>query len=412
MTRVLITGATSGLGLELAKRFHAQGAELVLVGRKPIEELPELFCEDNYCQADLASPEAATQVQEFIAEHDMHALDVVIHNAAVGYYGDVRDQPQDSIKHLLEVNLHAPLALTYVLLEPLKAAGGRLVFISSIAADMPAPDYAVYSASKAALDGLARNLSVEFQGAFRVQVIHPGATRTEMHHKSGVPEGHFDISRFAAPEHVATEIIRAIYEDRFDVTIGRGNRILRFLGRHLGGLLEAIMRWRKRQKAKRHPNQLDPDTAVAETPEPLTQAAMRVAHDSTDNKHEQALDVTPASTEQDEQDNNQDKRGSSDNRAGNRADHAEANQAETNHAEANHVEANHVEANHVEANHVEANHVEANHVDKSDDTQVGNTQVSAENPTTENTANAKTAEVKNTQNHKKQNREEGVKEPS
>jgi short-subunit dehydrogenase len=304
MTRVLITGATSGLGLALAKNFHAQGADLVLVGRTPLSELPTFFHVGNYCQADLAQPEAVVQVRDFIAQHDIHNLDVVIHNAAVGYYGDVRAQSDDNIKTLLEVNLHAPLALTHGLLEPLKAAHGRLVFISSLAADMPAPDYAVYSASKAALDGLARNLSVEFQGAFRVQVIHPGATRTAMHRKSGVPEGHFDISRFAAPENVATEIIRAIHEDRFDVTIGRGNRILRFLGRHFGGVLETIMRWRKRRQAKHQPHQSDPDTAVAETPEPLTQAAMRVAHNTTNDAHEQALDVTPASAENKAQDDN------------------------------------------------------------------------------------------------------------
>jgi short-subunit dehydrogenase len=396
MTRVLITGATSGLGLELAKNFHAHGADLVLVGRKSLSELPELFNANNYCQADLASLEATVHVQDFMTEHHIHALDVVIHNAGIGYYGDVRDQSIDNIKALLEVNLHTPLAISHALLEPLKAAQGRLVFISSIAVDMPTPDYAVYSASKAALDGLARNLSVEFQGAFRVQVIHPGAIRTGMHHKSGLPK-HVDTRHFADPEHVAQEIVNVIYEDRFDVTIGRSNRILRFLGRHFGVLLEAIMRWRKRRQAKRHPNQPNPDTAVTETPEPLIQAAMRVAYDTTGSKHEQALDVTPASTEQDEQDNeqdnnnqdnnNQDKRDSSANRDGNRTNQAEANRAE-------------------------ANRAEASRADESDDTQAEDTGASAENPTAKNTADAETAEVQNTQNHKKQNREEGVKEPS
>lgn len=293
MARVLITGATSGLGLELAKGFHAQGADLVLVGRKPLTELaatmPELFHADNYCQADLAQPAAALQVCDFIAQHDIHRLDVVIHNAGVGYYGDVREQSTDSIKTLLEVNLHAPLALTHGLLEPLKAAQGRLVFISSIAADIPTPDYAVYSASKAALDGLARNLSVEFQGFPRVQVIHPGATLTAIHHKSGVPQN-VDTRHFADPEHVAQEIIRAIYEDRFDVTIGRGNRLLRILGKHFGGVLEVGMRWRKRRQARQQP---DPDTSdSSETPEPLARAVAQVSHHlpQATNEHEAKID--------------------------------------------------------------------------------------------------------------------------
>jgi short-subunit dehydrogenase len=254
MTRVLITGATSGLGLELAKGFQAQGANLFLVGRRPLAELPpKLFDEHTYCQVDLAEAEAMNKVMAFLEARGVTTLDVVIHSAGLGYYGDLKQQSAASIKELLSVNLHAPLALSQALLGHLKASHGRLVFISSIAANLPTPDYAVYSASKAALDGLARNIASECHDCIRVQVIHPGATRTDMHRKSGVPEGHFNMGRFAPPAEVAGEIIQAISEDRFDVTIGRTNRIIRFFGRYFGNVIETVMRRRRRARARKQP---------------------------------------------------------------------------------------------------------------------------------------------------------------
>ncbi|MEM6428912.1 MAG: SDR family NAD(P)-dependent oxidoreductase [Deinococcota bacterium] len=266
MTRVLITGATSGLGLELAKGFQAKGANLFLLGRKALEELPpKLFNEQSYCQVDLTEIAAMDKVTAFLAARDVTSLDVVIHSAGLGYYGDLKTQPTDSIKELLQVNLYAPLALSQGLLGHLKASYGRLVFISSIAANLPTPDYAVYSASKAALDGLARNIASECHDCIHVQVIHPGATRTDMHRKSGVPEGQFDLSRFAAPAEVAGEIMQAIAEDRFDVTIGRTNRLIRFFGRYFGGVLETVMRWRIRARARTNEKQLAANPGSADS---------------------------------------------------------------------------------------------------------------------------------------------------
>ncbi|MEM7737157.1 MAG: SDR family NAD(P)-dependent oxidoreductase [Deinococcota bacterium] len=293
MTRVLITGATSGLGLELAKGFQAKGASLVLIGRKPLEELPpKLFGEHNYCQVDLAEEAAMDTVTEFLTARDITSLDVVIHSAGVGYYGNLKDQPTDNIKDLLRINLYAPLALSQALLGHLKACYGRLVFISSIAASLPTPDYAVYSASKAALDGLARNIASECHDCIHVQVIHPGATRTDMHRKSGVPEGQFDVSRFAAPAEVAGDIIQAIDEDRFDVTIGRTNRLIRFLGRYFGGVLETVMRWRIRSRARK---QADHDDARASAQE-LSEQADAAGASTASSPDQQGQDI--ASTHQ------------------------------------------------------------------------------------------------------------------
>jgi len=87
---------------------------------------------------------------------------------------------------------------------------GRVIFIGSVAAALPAPDYAVYGATKAALEGFARSLRVELRGRVGVQVIHPGATRTGMHAKAGAPLERMGWTDFPPPERAARQIVRAI----------------------------------------------------------------------------------------------------------------------------------------------------------------------------------------------------------
>ncbi|NJL34944.1 MAG: SDR family NAD(P)-dependent oxidoreductase [Chloroflexaceae bacterium] len=153
-------------------------------GRAPAELDTNLFTPARYCRADLSQPEQATQtVAAFCHQHALRHIDLLIHNAGIGYYGPLEQQPWPSIEALVAVNLAAPIELTHTLLPYIEQARGRLVFISSVVSVLPAPDYAVYSATKAALDGFARSLRLELRGRVSVQVIHPGATRTAMHAK-------------------------------------------------------------------------------------------------------------------------------------------------------------------------------------------------------------------------------------
>ena len=185
---VLITGATDGIGLELARAYGQAGARLVLVGRRARVELDdELFTEATYCCADLAGKDAAGTVRDFLAARSIHSLDLLLHNAAVGQYGPIADEPPEVIANQVAVNLTAPVTLTHALAEPLERAGGKLVFISSVVESLPCADFAVYAATKAALDGFARSLRVEWRGRIEVQVIHPGAVKTGFHGKASVP---------------------------------------------------------------------------------------------------------------------------------------------------------------------------------------------------------------------------------
>ncbi|MCG8348514.1 MAG: SDR family NAD(P)-dependent oxidoreductase [Chloroflexales bacterium] len=240
---VLITGATDGIGLALARQYQQRNARLVLLGRRDRATLDSaLFTADSYCQVDLARPNCAATVAAFFQQRAVEHLDLLIHNAGVGFYGAVTDQPVASIRELVAVNLQTPIALTHTLLPHLERARGQLVFISSVVSALPVPQYAVYGATKAALDGFARSLRIELHGKILVQVIHPGATRTKMHARSGAPISERRWRRFPASKTVAAQIIAAIDQRRPTATIGRGNQVLRFAGRYLDWLIDRVIR--------------------------------------------------------------------------------------------------------------------------------------------------------------------------
>jgi short-subunit dehydrogenase len=242
---ILISGATDGIGLALARHYQQQGAQLILLGRRAPAALdPALLSVAHYCRVDLAQPYCGALVADFLRAQHLPRLDLLIHNAGLGAFGPPATQDAAQISALVAVNLRAPLALTHALLPWLPPQQGQIVFISSVAAALPCPDYAVYCATKAALNGFARALRVELDGTLTVQVIHPGATRTSMHAKSGVPAGRLRVERFPPAERVAAQIAQAIERRTPEATIGASNRLLRLLGRNLGGAIEQAMRRR------------------------------------------------------------------------------------------------------------------------------------------------------------------------
>jgi short-subunit dehydrogenase len=244
---ILITGATDGIGLALAQLFHSQGARLILIGRRPLAELdPRFFDKANYCQSDLADLQAARVIVQFLQAQQIEQIHLLFQNAGVGYVGPIAAQSAASIRQLVDVNLAAPVALTQSLLPWLRPVRGKVIFISSVAAGLPAPDYAVYGASKAALDGLARNLRIELGDALPIQVVHAGATRTGMHRKAGVDPGRMDWTRFPPAEDVAGKIALAAEHNRAEVTLGAFNWLLYRSGVWLDTIIDRLLMRRNR----------------------------------------------------------------------------------------------------------------------------------------------------------------------
>ena len=129
----MITGATDGIGLALARQYAELGTKVVLTGRKPIGELPsDLFNELNYCRVDHTEPGSEAKVLEFLADIGARNLDLAFLNAGTGWYGPLDEQPEEEIRRLVRVNLTAPIALSQVLFRLLEEGRGKLVLIGSV----------------------------------------------------------------------------------------------------------------------------------------------------------------------------------------------------------------------------------------------------------------------------------------
>ncbi len=246
----LITGATSGIGLALAEHLHRSPVahRLILVGRQPLdassdpsaEGPPPTLNDHNYCQVDLAEPDAAAEIDRWCQSRGIDAIDVVIHNAGVGWTGPLWTQPTSTIDDMVAVNLTAPIALTQQLLPRVQAASGRFVFVSSIMSTVASPDMAVYVATKKALDGFVRSLRAERSiGDVTLQVVHPGATRTAMPDKVGVDP---DVSkRWRSAESVAAELLDGLDSAASNRALGLPNRAIRKISRRVPGPVAAIV---------------------------------------------------------------------------------------------------------------------------------------------------------------------------
>ena len=239
---VLITGATDGLGAALARRYAPQ-ATLVLTGRRAASDV-ELPDGAAYVQADFESPvAAATTIRAALDAWNIEHLDRLVLNAGTACFGPAAAEAPLATRRVLDVNVAAPVALAHALAPRVLTAQGIVAMVGSVVSAVACPDYATYAASKAALDGFARSLRVEWRGRARVICIHPGAVRTGIHEKAGVPKERVDWTTFPSAERVAAELMRRIERAHGRrAVLGLGNRVLYRVGRTLAGPLDALMR--------------------------------------------------------------------------------------------------------------------------------------------------------------------------
>jgi NAD(P)-dependent dehydrogenase (short-subunit alcohol dehydrogenase family) len=213
MTRTptaLITGASRGLGLALARSLAADGWQLVVDGRDPTalhdatHELGELSTVWAL-PGDVADEAHRRALAETAG--DIGGLDAVVHNAStlgVSPLVPLARHPSDALRRVFEVNVLAPVTLTGLLLPHLRA-GARIVAVTSDAAVEAYAGWGAYGASKAALEQAFAVLAVEHP-ELRIYRVDPGEMRTQMYQESAPGE---DISHLPPPE-VSVPGIRAL----------------------------------------------------------------------------------------------------------------------------------------------------------------------------------------------------------
>jgi short-subunit dehydrogenase len=231
--RVLLTGASGGIGPVIARGLAARGARLVLSGRR-IDALEALAAElgATVLPADLAEREGPDALAGAAG-----AVDVFVSNAALPADGQIDDYTPEQIDRALDVNLRAPIFLARALTPAMVQRGrGHVVLMASIGGIATTPGSALYSATKFGLRGFGLALRQDLRGTgVGVTLIHPSfIDEAGMFAESGVklPPG----APTRSPRDVAAAVVRAVERGPAEIMVAP---VLLRVGTHLAGLAPA-----------------------------------------------------------------------------------------------------------------------------------------------------------------------------
>jgi len=252
MSTVLITGASGGIGYELAKLFARDRHNLVLVARSADKltqvatELQALGVTVRTIPVDLASPLAAKFVFDQL-QRENASVDILINNAGFGAFGEFAKMSGDEIFGQIELNITALTALTHLFLPRMIARGsGRVMNVASTAGFQPGPLMAVYYATKAYVISFSEALANEVRSSgVTVTCFCPGATNTGFAKRAGNDKSRlFQQLGAMSVEKVALDGYRAVMEGRTLAISGVQNWLVaqstRFAPRKM---VTAISRW-------------------------------------------------------------------------------------------------------------------------------------------------------------------------
>ena len=186
MKRLVVTGASRGLGLEITRVLLESGYEVSAVARNSGELLRELQGRHpnalRFIPADLSNRQQLTEVCEALNAASTTPIWGLINNAALAHDGLLVTQSPEKISEVVEMNLLTPILLSRLLAKRMLIQGeGCIVFISSILAHRSGRGAATYAATKAALEGFTRALALELgPKGIRVNAVAPGYLQTQM----------------------------------------------------------------------------------------------------------------------------------------------------------------------------------------------------------------------------------------
>jgi len=185
--RIVITGGSSGIGLELARQLGAKGARLLLTGRRPERldaALAELRAAGHEAHGLAGDVTQASARERLVAEAEriLGGVDVLVNNAGGVRAGRLEDLSEAELRAMIDVDLLAPILLTRAFLPVLRVSGdGLIVNIASGIAQMGVPFYTGYAAAKGGLARFGEALRRELKGeGIHVVTVFPGATDTPM----------------------------------------------------------------------------------------------------------------------------------------------------------------------------------------------------------------------------------------
>ncbi len=243
--RVVLTGASGGIGLAIATALCTSGARVLAVARhrEPLAPLLERYPQHlSWIGADLTV--AAERRAVFAQANTLGGINLLINAAGVNHFAMLEQLDDSEINALLAVNIGAPICLTRLLLPLLKQADSAMVVnVGSTYGSIGYPGYASYCASKFALRGFSEALRRELADT-RVSVLYvaPRATRTTMNSAAAQALNDALKANVDDPHTVASAVIHAIAGDRRDVYLGWPERFFVRLNSLLPHLVDRGLR--------------------------------------------------------------------------------------------------------------------------------------------------------------------------
>jgi short-subunit dehydrogenase len=238
----VVTGASSGIGLELAKLCAEAGHDLLLAADRPLDqakaELGGTAVET--VQADLATPEGVDKLLSALGERPVAILCA---NAGHGLGKAFLDEEWPAVRHVIDTNITGTVYLLHKVGQRMRRAGqGKILVTGSIAGYQAQPFQAVYHGSKAFVDLFTIALREEVKAhGIVVTLLMPGATETEFFDRAGMQDTKLGESKKADPADVAKTGFDALMRGDADVVHGLGNKVMTAVADLLPSSLTARM---------------------------------------------------------------------------------------------------------------------------------------------------------------------------
>lgn len=214
----LITGASSGIGYELAHVFAEHGYDLVLVARSEniLEDIAAELLSEYGVQAlpitkDLYLRQSPFEIWDEVQARGLQ-IDVLVNNAAQGLYGQFVETELDRELDMLQLNIGAYITLTKLFLQDMVSRDeGKILNVSSIAGKLPGPYQAVYHGTKAFVHSFTESVRAELEGTgVTLTSLLPGVTDTDFFHKADMEDSKALDQKLLDPAEVARDGFRAL----------------------------------------------------------------------------------------------------------------------------------------------------------------------------------------------------------
>jgi short-subunit dehydrogenase len=269
---IVITGASSGIGLCTAQMAARKGAKVVLSARSGetlqslVQQLNADGCEAISCEADVADRSAMENLAQ-TALARFGRIDTWVNNAGVAIYGRLDEVSEEDSRRLFDTNFWGVVNGSLVALPHLKAQGGALINVGSEVSDAVAPMLGMYSASKHAVKGFTDALRIEIErldnAPVSITLIQPTAVDTpfDAHGKNYMPKEADLPTPMIDPEKVAEAILDAAQKPTPNVKVGAMATVNAFVAKNLPSLGER-MAAKQAEKLHREEPERDPEGAL------------------------------------------------------------------------------------------------------------------------------------------------------